>query len=60
MFGTFLIATVLVTSIVMILLLAAPAPRNDQPGQAALPYIGVALLAILIFAAAIGGLAATA
>lgn len=60
MFGTFLIGTVLVTSIIMLVLLAAPTPRDDQPAKAALPYVGVGLLSLLIFAAAVGGLAATA
>lgn len=60
MFGTFLISTVLVTSIIMIVLLAVPEPREDEPAKAAMPYIGIVLMALLIFAAAVGGLAATA
>ncbi len=60
MFGTFLIGTVLVVSIVMLVLLVAPSPKDNEPGKAALPYIGVALLSVLILAAAIGGFAASA
>lgn len=61
MFGTFLIGTVLVTCLVMVVLLVLPNPKPDgDPRRVAMPYVGVALLSLLIFLAAVGGIAASA
>lgn len=57
MFATFLIGTVLMTSLVMIFLLVLPNDRNDSRARSKVPFLGATLLAIAILVAAVTGLA---
>ena len=55
MFGTFLIGTVLVTSLVMIFLLVLP--NNRSRSREVVPLIGAGALALAVLIAAVAGLA---
>lgn len=56
MFGTFLLGTVLMTSLVMVVLLVAPRPNQDIRADR-LPVIGALLMLLLAFLAIVGGFA---
>lgn len=58
MFGTFLIGTVLVTSLVMIFLLVLPTDRKRRPRtRDAVPLVSAGALALAVLVAAVVGLA---
>jgi heme A synthase len=57
MFATFLIGTVLVTSIVMLFLLALPSDASNRRARDAVPLIGAGALALAILVAAVTGVA---
>ncbi len=57
MFSTFLLGTVLVTSIVMLVLLMLPTNRtNRRRVRDAIPLIGAGALAVAILVASVAGL----
>ncbi len=60
MFATFLIGTVLMTSLVMIFLLVLPTDRNRARARDSVPLLGATMLAIAILVAAVTGLAVSA
>lgn len=59
MFSTFLIGTALVVGLIMLVLLVQPKPGRDVKAER-LPYVGMALAALLAALAFIGGLAVSA
>lgn len=59
MFNTFLLGTLLLTSLVMIVLLVSPRP-NDDVRTERLPLVGLMLFLLLALLALVGGVAITA
>jgi hypothetical protein len=57
MFSTFLLGTLLMTSLVMLVLLVSPRPGDDLR-ITRLPFVGIVLFLLLVLVALITGVAA--